>query len=135
MGERSFRERIIKDLKAKKINAVNLGQGCFDLLVEGKRPFVCEIKQIKLGTRGFPEDDKQFKFTKEQTREILKMKYPPFVVAFWKNEYYFFKPDWIKKQVTDLEEYDEAIMSDKIRNFRAPINYKELLKEIINFTR
>ena len=76
LQEAESREGLIRDLQKKGISIVNLYTGTFDLIVEGKRPFVCELKRMAEGTR-FSGDREAFKFTKEQTREIMKMKFPP----------------------------------------------------------
>jgi hypothetical protein len=135
MMEDEFRDKLIQDLKKKNINVVNLRRGSFDLIIEGTRPFLCEIKQITIGGhRGFEENQKGFSFTPEQTREILKMKFPPLVIAYFKNKYYFLDPEWIKKEVTELEEYKRAIMYFSVRPFPPAKNYNEILYEIVKFT-
>lgn len=124
---------MILDLKNRGINAVNLHGGTFDLIVEGKRPFVSEIKRMVKGTR-FLGDEEGFKFTKDQTREIRKMRFPPFVIAFTEDgRYYFLSPDWIKEQVEDLKEYPTAIMMPSAREFPPAKSYLDVLEEIINF--
>jgi len=134
MKEDEFRDKLIRDLKSKKINVVNLRRGSFDLIVEGIRPFVCEVKKIKKGGhRGFEENEKGFSFTPEQTSEILKMKFPPFVIAYYRNDYYFLNPKWIKREVTDLKKYKRAIMYFSVRPFPPAKNYNEILREIIKF--
>jgi len=137
MNEDKIRDKIIRDLELKNINVVNLRRGSFDLIIEGIRPFICEIKQItKGGHRGFKEDEKGFSFTEPQTNEIPKMKFPPFVVAYYKNDFYFFNPKWIKKHVTELNKeykYRRAILYDSIRHFPSAKNYNDILLEIIKF--
>lgn len=134
MKEDEFRDKLIRGLQSNRINVVNLRQGTFDLIVEGVRPFVCEVKQItKGGHRGFKEDEKGFSFTPEQTSEILKIKFPPFVVAYYENDCYFLDPEWVKREVTDLKEYDKAIMYFSVRPFPPAKTYNEILNEIIEF--
>jgi len=131
--ESNFRETIIHDLKNKGINVVNLHGGTFDLIVEGKRPFVCEIKRMAKGTRFFG-DEEGFKFTADQTREIRNMRFPPFVVVFTEDgRYYFLSPDWVKEQVEDLKEYPTAIMMPNARQFPSAKSYLKVLEKIINF--
>jgi len=43
--ESEFQETLIRDSKRRGINVVGLHGGTFDLIVEGKRSFVCEIKK------------------------------------------------------------------------------------------
>jgi hypothetical protein len=98
LEEQEFRDKLVSDLQLSGINVVNMRAGTFDLIIEGKRPFVCEVKRItSKGLRGFQENEKGFKFSKEQTSEILKMKFPPFVVAFHQKECYFLEPDWVAR--------------------------------------
>jgi len=131
--EKELQNTLIRDLQSKGINVVNLRGGTFDLIVEGTRPYVCDLKRISSGLRGFPEDEKGFKFTKEQTKEILKMKFPPFAVAFDNDDYYFLPPDWVKREVEDLKEFNTAIMMLNIRPFPPAKTYAEILKEIVVF--
>jgi hypothetical protein len=135
LREGEFRDKLVSDLQSSGINVVNMRGGTFDLVIEGKRPFVCEVKRIKLGgCRGFPEPNaKCFKYSEEQTIEILKMKFPPFVVAFYQKECYFLEPDWVKENVTDLKEFKVAIMDFNARQFPPAMTYAEVLKEIIKF--
>jgi len=131
--EAEFREASVHDLQKRSINVVNLHGGTFDLIVEGKRPFVCEIKRMAEGTR-FLGDEDGFKFTEEQTKEILRMKFPPFVIAFTEDDrYYFLPPDWTKEQVEDLKEYPTAIMMPSARQFPPAKSYAEVLEDILKF--
>lgn len=116
------------------VNVINLKGGTFDIIIEGKRPFIGEIKKItKGGHRGFKENEKGFSFSEEQTKEIPKMRFPPFVVAFYHNECYFLEPDWVKREVTDLMDYKKAIMYFSIRPFPAATTYSEIIENIIDF--
>jgi len=101
--------------------------------VEGKRPFVCELKRMAKGTR-FLGDEEGFKFTEEQTKEILKMKFPPFVIAFTEDDrYYFLSPNWIKEQVGDLKEYPTAILMPSARPFPPAKSRAEIIEDIVKF--
>lgn len=134
MKEKEFRNNLIRDLKSRGINVINMCGGTFDLIVEGKRPFICEVKRITSGgLRGFKESENGFSFTKEQTSEILKMRFPPFVVAFHQKDFYFLEPDWVKREVTDLKEFETAIMYFSVRPFPPAKTYAEILEEIIKF--
>lgn len=134
MKEEEFRNNFIRDLRSNGINVVNMRGGTFDLIVEGRRPFVCEVKRITSGGhRGFKESEKGFSFTKEQTSEILEMKFPPLVIAFCQKDCYFLEPDWVKREVIDLREYETAIMYFSVRPFPPARTYAEILKEIIKF--
>ena len=134
MEEDEFRDHLVHDLESKGINVVNLRRGTFDLIVEGTRPFTCEVKQIaEGGLRGFKEDEEGFAFSSEQTKEILKIKFPPFVVAYHGNDFYFLDPEWVKREVTDLKEFERAIMYFSVRPFPRPQTYDELLSAIVRF--
>ena len=134
MEENDFRDRLIHDLESRGINVVNLRNGTFDLIVEGVRPFVCEVKQITdAGLRGFREKEKGFTFSSEQTREILKIQFPPFVVAYSDNDCFFLDPEWVKREVTDLKGYERAIMYFSVRPFPQPKAYDDILSEIVSF--
>jgi len=133
MSEKDFQKRLAADLKKTGINAVDLSHGTFDLLIEGVRPFVCEMKLLGTGVRGFQEDEEGFVFTEDQTKEILKMKFPPFVVVSDDDKCYFLPPDWVKREVEDLKEFPRAIMMKKFRPFPAPMTYGEALRQIIAF--
>lgn len=132
--EEEFRNNLIRDLQSRGINVVNIRGGTFDLIIEGKRPFVCEVKRIiSGGHRGFKESEKGFSFTKEQTNEILKMRFPPFVIAFHQRDCYFLEPNWVEREVTDLKEYETAIMYFSVRPFPPAKTYAEILEEVIKF--
>jgi len=135
MDEEQFRNRLIRDLRSMKINAVNLHAGTFDLLVEGVRPFVCELKRMAKGTR-FMGDEEGLKFTEDQTAEILRMSFPPFVLAFSPDGgHYFLTPDWVKEQVEDLSEYATAILMPSAREFPPAMTYTEVLRKVEEFVR
>lgn len=128
----------MRDLLSRDINTVNMRQGTFDLIIEGSRPFICELKQItEGGLRGFKESEKGFSFTPEQTGEILKMKFPPFVIAFFLThsgkDCYFLDTEWVKREVTDLKEFDRAIMYFSVRPYPPAKTYAETVKEVIKF--
>ena len=134
MNEEEIRTKLIFDLNSRGVSIVNLKGGTFDIIIEGNRPFVGEIKRITVGGfRGFEEDEKGFSFTAEQSKAIPKMKFPPFVVAFYDNKYYFLTPEWVKREVTDLKEYRTAIMHFSVRPFPTPISYSELVKKIFRY--
>jgi len=133
MNEREFQKRLMADLQKRGVNVVDFCKGTFDLLVEGVRPFVCEIKLFGTGVRGFQEEEKGFVFTEDQTKEILRMKFPPFVVVSDDDKCYFLPPDWVKREVEDLKEFPKAIMMLSIRPFPIPKNYEETLEQIIAF--
>ena len=134
MKEEEFRNNLISDLNSQNINVINLKGGTFDIIIEGNRPFIGEIKRVtKGGHRGFEENEKGFSFTEEQTKEIHKMRFPPFVVAFYQKDCYFLEPDWVKREVADLIEYKTAILYFSVRPFPTPMTYSEIIKEIIKF--
>ena len=134
MKEEEFRNNLISDLNSRDINVINLKGGTFDIIIEGNRPFIGEIKRVTQGGhRGFEESEKGFSFTEEQTKEIPKMRFPPFVIAFYQNDCYFLEPNWVKREVTDLIDYKTAILYFSVRPFPTPLTYSEILEEIIKF--
>lgn len=141
MNEDDLRTIVIRDLHAKGINVINFKSGTFDLLVEGSNPIILELKMITGGgKRGFIETEvgnkKGFTFTEDQTREILKAKFPIYVLANDGHDYYLFDPKWVKFQVEDLKEYDRAIIyefrwNDKEWNVILPITYDVAINTIV----
>lgn len=140
MKEETLRKKIIRDLLTKRINGINLKSGTFDLLIEGNYPTILELKIITGGgKRGFVETEegnmKGFTFTPDQTREILKMKFPIYVLAKDGNDYYLFEPKWVKKQVIDLKDYNRAIIyefrwNEKKYGIVQPITYNHAINKI-----
>ena len=93
MNEEDLRTIVIRDLQAKGINVINFKSGTFDLIVEGNNSILLELKMITDGRkRGFIETEegnkKGFSFTEDQTREILKTKFPIYVLANDGHDYY-----------------------------------------------
>jgi hypothetical protein len=141
MNEEDLRTIIIRDLHAKGINVINFKSGTFDLMVEGGNPIILELKMITGGgKRGFIETEegnkKGFTFTEDQTRELLKTKFPIYVLANDGHDYYLFDPKWVKFQVEDLKGYDRAIIyefrwNDKEWNVVSPITYDVAINNIV----
>jgi len=141
MNEEDLRTILIRDLHAKGINVINFKSGTFDLMVEGDNPFILELKMITGGgKRGFIETEegnkKGFTFTEDQTRELLKTKFPIYVLANDGHDYYLFDPKWVKLQVEDLKGYDRAIIyesrwNDTEWNVFSPITYDVAINNIV----
>ena len=141
MNEDDLRTIVIRDLHAKGINVINFKSGTFDLIVEGSNPIILELKMITGGEkRGFIEiaegNKKGFTFTEDQTREILKAKFPIYVLANDGHDYYLFDPKWVKFQVEDLKECDRAIIyefrwNDTEWNVISPITYDVAINTIV----
>ena len=141
MNEEDLRIIVIRDLHAKGINVINFKSGTFDLMVEGSNPIILELKMITGGgKRGFIETEegnkKGFTLTEDQTRELLKTKFPIYVLANDGHDYYLFDPKWVKFQVEDLKEYNRAIIyefrwNDKDWNIIAPITYDQAINNIL----
>ena len=133
MNEEDLRTIVIRDLHAKGINVINFKNGTFDLMVEGSNSIILELKMITGGgKRGFIETEegnkKGFTFTEDQTRELLKTKFPIYVLANDGHDYYLFDPKWVKFQVEDLKGPDRAIVyesrwNDTDWNSVSPITY------------
>ena len=141
MNEEDLRTIVIRDLQAKGINVINFKSGTFDLMVEGSNSILLELKMITGGgKRGFIETEegnkKGFNFTEDQTRELLKTKFPIYVLANDGHDYYLFDPKWVKFQVEDLKGYDRAIVyefrwNDKDWNSVPPITYDVAINNIV----
>ena len=141
MNEEDLRTIVIRDLHAKGINVINFKNGTFDLIVEGSNPIILELKMITGGgKRGFVEtkegNKKGFTFTEDQTREILKTKFPIYVLANDGHDYYLFDPKWVKFQVEDLKEYDRAMIyesrwKDTEWNVVSPLTYDVAINNIV----
>lgn len=135
MGEEEFRNKLIRDLRKRGINAVNLHRGTFDLIVEGNRPYVVELKRIREKPIGvYDEGNKGFRFTEEQTEEISNMEFPPVVIAFEGEEYYLLTPDWIQEEVGGRLEHGTAILSFKYCQFPNSLTYEQLLEKLVRLT-
>jgi hypothetical protein len=141
MNEEDLRTIVIRDLHAKGINVINFKSGTFDLMVEGSNPIILELKMITGGgKRGFIETEegnkKGFTFTEDQTRELLKTKFPIYVLANDGHDYYLFDPKWVKFQVEDLKGYNRAIIyefrwNDKEWNVVSLITYDVAINNIV----
>ena len=141
MNEEDRRTIVIRDLQAKGINVINLKSGTFDLMVEGSKSILLELKMITGGgKRGFIETEegnkKGFSFTEDQTREILKTKFPIYVLANDGHDYYLFDPKWVKFQVEDLKGHDRAVVyefqwNDSNWNSIPPITYDLAINNIV----
>ena len=141
MNEEDLRTIIIRDLQAKGINVINFKSGTFDLMVEGSNSILLELKMITSGgARGLIETEegnkKGFSFTEDQTRELLKTKFPVYVLANDGRDYYLFDPKWVRFQVEDLKGYDRAIVyefrwNDKDWNSVPPITYDVGINNIV----
>jgi hypothetical protein len=141
MNEEDLRTILIRDLHAKGINVINFKSGTFDLMVEGDNPFILELKMITDGgKRGFIEtkegNRKGFTFSEDQTRELLKTKFPIYVLANDGHDYYLFDPKWVKFQVEDLKKNDSVIIyesrwNDNEWNVVSPITYDVAINNIL----
>ncbi|VVB62027.1 Uncharacterised protein [uncultured archaeon] len=141
MNEEDLRTLVIRDLHAKGINVINFKSGTFDLLVEGSTPIILELKMITGGgKRGCNETEegnkKGFTLTEDQTREILKTRFPIYALANDGHDYYLFDPKWMKVQVEDLKKYDRAILyesrwNDTGWNAVLPITYDVAINSIV----
>jgi hypothetical protein len=141
MNEEDLRTIVIRDLQTKGINVINFKSGTFDLMVEGSNSILLELKMIiGDGKRGFIETEegnkKGFSFTEDQTRELLKTKFPIYVLANDGHDYYLFDPKWVKFHVEDLKGSDRAIVyesrwTDKGWNSVPPITYDVAINNIV----
>lgn len=134
-SESRFGNKLIQDLRQRGINVANLHKGTFDLIIEGARPYVAELKRMRDKPIGvWDEGNRGFTFTEEQTEEISNMKFPPVVIAFGKDEHYLLSPEWVQEEVSARLEHGTAILSLKHCDFPNPLNYEELIEEIVRLT-
>ena len=141
MNEEDLRTIVIRDLQAKGINVINFKNGTFNLIVEGSNPIILELKMITSGgKRGFIEtgekNKKGFTFTEDQMRELLKTRFPIYVLANDEHNYYLFDPKWVKFQVEDLKGRDRATIyesrwNDTDWNAVSPITYDVAINNIV----
>jgi hypothetical protein len=141
MNEEDLRTIVIRDLHAKGVNVINFKSGTFDLMVEGSNPMILELKMITgSGKRGVIETEegnkKGFTFNEDQTHELLKTKFPVYVLANDGHDYYLFDPKWVKLQVEDLKGHDRAIIdesrwNDTDWNSVSPITYDVVINNIV----
>jgi|GEM_PF-1379968 hypothetical protein len=145
MNEEDLRTIVIRDLQAKGINVINFKSGTFDLMVEDDNPIILELKMITGGgKRGFLETEegnkKGFTFTEDQTRELLKTKFPIYILANDGSDYYLFDPKWVKFQVEELKRQDKSIVyesrwNDNNWNNVPPITYDKAINNIVKIVK
>jgi len=141
MNEENLRTIVIRDLQAKGINVINFKSGTFNLIVEGNNPIILELKMITDGgKRGVVKTEKEnkkgFTFTEDQMRELLKTRFPIYILANDEHNYYLFDPKWVKFQVEDLKGRDRAIIdesrwTDTDWNAVSPITYDVAINNIV----
>jgi hypothetical protein len=137
MIEETLRNKVIRDLQAKKINVINFHKGTFDTLVDGTNPFLLEMKVIKeTGRQEFKKEEPLFEYTEDQCNEIPKAKFPVYVLAKYDNDYFLFNPKWVRKHIKMLtvdDRYDRAIINEWRRNeddVVSSITYDEAINNI-----
>jgi hypothetical protein len=141
MNEEDLRTIVIRDLQAKGINVINFKSGTFDVLVEGSNPMILDLKMITAGVkRRLSEKEgknkKEFTFTEDQMHELLKTKFPIYVLANDGHDYYLFDPKWVKVQVEDLKGHDRAVLYESRWNDTdwssvSPITYDVAINTIV----
>ena len=137
MKENRFRNKLIQDLKQFKdrINVINLHGGTFDLIIEGNRPYIVEIKYMRDKPIGpYDEGNRGFILSEAQTEEICQMKFPPVVVAFEETKYYLLSSEWVQEEVKCRLEHGTAILSLKYCEFPNPLTYEKLIEELVRLT-
>jgi len=131
--EIEFREKLITDLYLKGITAHNLGSGIFDLLVEGDKQQLVELKRVSYNFKG--EYDPFYRgivFSENQTKVISRMKYPPVVIAYdcYTNESYLITPKWLKNEFPIYPSGHKATIYVNSSNFPKAMEYSTLLDEL-----
>lgn len=132
-SENQFRERIIIDLFNRGVIAHSLGSGTFDLILEGDKQQLVEIKRILYNLDGgFDPFNKGILFSKNQTKILSRMKFPPLVVAYdcYNNNSYLLSPKLIKTEFPIYPHGCEAILYCKSKYFPKPTPYENLLIEL-----
>jgi hypothetical protein len=138
--------KLEKDLENRGINVVCLGENAtFDLIIEGDRPYVVELKRVMSPPPGLPWEKKErgFRFTETQHSEIAKMKFPPLVLAFDEKGYYWFDPALVKREVKERDAYKKAIFASGPKTetpefeviYNNPLTYEDLLKKLEAFVK
>ena len=133
MNEEDLKTIVLRDLHAKGVNVINLKNGTFDFLIEGSNPMILELKMITTSTKkGYTEtqaeNKKGFNFTEDQIHELLKTRFPIYVLANDGHNYYLFDPKWMKTQIQDLKGQnktiiDESRWNDTDWNTISPVTY------------
>ena len=134
--EEIFRIKFIQHLLKKDINSINLGNGTFDLIVEGNRPYIVEFKKLQiLSLKENLVKNRGFFFTATQIKAISKMKFPPIVIAFdlFLDENYLFPPLWVQKEVVCREKYGEVLITTYFCEFPPSVTFEELINKISRF--
>ncbi len=141
MNEEDLRLIVIRDLHAKGINVINFKNGTFDLLVEDGNALILELKMITADAkRGGMKTEggtkKGFTLTEDQVHEILKTRFPIYVLANDGHNYYLFDPKWLKSQVQNLKDHAQAILyesrwNDSDWSSVPPITYDEAINTIL----
>lgn len=141
MNEEDLRTIVIRDLHAKGVNVINFKTGTFDLMIEGSNPIILELKMItESGKRGYIEAEagnkKGFTFTEDQIPELLKTRFPIYILANDGHNYYLFDPKWVKFQVEDLKRHDRTVLdesrwNDNDWNSVSPITYDMAINNIL----
>lgn len=117
MNEDDLKTIVIRDLQAKGVNVINLKNGTFDALIEGDNPMILELKMITTTTKkGYTqtknENTKGFTLTEDQVHELLKTRFPIYVLANDGHHYYLFDPKWMKTQVQNRKAQDNTIIDE-----------------------
>jgi len=141
MNEEDLRTIVVRDLQAKGINVISFKSGTFDLMVEGSNPILLELKMITdVAKSGFiaarDGNKKGFTFTEDQMHELLKTRFPIYVLANDGHNYYLFDPKWVKLQVEDLKGHDRAIIDESRWNDTdwssvSPITYDVAINNLV----
>jgi len=141
MNKEDLRTIVVRDLQAKGVNVISFKSGTFDLIVEGSNPILLELKMITdVAKRGFIDardgNKKGFSFTEDQMHELLKTRFPIYVLANDGHNYYLFEPKWLKLQVEDLKGHDRAIIDESRWNDTdwssvSPITYDVAINNLV----
>jgi len=141
MNKEDLRIIVVRDLQAKGVNVISFKSGTFDLIVEGSNPILLELKMITdVAKRGFIDardgNKKGFTFTEDQMHELLKTRFPIYVLANDGHNYYLFDPKWVKLQVEDLKGHDRAIIDESRWNDTdwssvSPITYDVAINNLV----
>ena len=120
----------------KGITAISLGSGTFDLIIEGDKQNLVELKMISYNLGGeYDPYNKGIIFSENQTKTISRMKFPPIVVAYdyYSKDNYLIPPQSLKREFPIYPSGHKAILYCNYDYFPKAIKYKNLLEELSKY--
>ena len=96
-----------------------------------KKQNIIELKVIDYNLSGcYDPLNKGVEFTRNQTRVIPRMKFPPYIIIFdhYLKENYLLTPEWIKREFPIYPAMSKSVIKVKKSYFSKPISYRSLLQ-------